>query len=787
MFAEVVVDVPAIKAAKPFHYGVPERLRGSVRVGSAVVVPFGGRRLVGYVVGFVETPDVAKVKDILEVASEVAPLPEDMMALATWMARRYLCLPAEAIAQMFPVAVRQRKASVKTQAFIELAVSSEEARAFVAEVERRAPRQAEVVRALLEGKQPASAAEGFGSSSPSRPPHHPDSPPGSPPGSGFAVRTSPDAVRALIRKGIVASRRVEVLRSPFSEDSWPSARQGGRAPLRLTPDQDKAVSAIREALDSPRPKPILLHGVTASGKTEVYMRAIEAVLARARSAIVLVPEIALTPQLAGTFHERFGRAVALLHSRLSVGERYDEWRRAERGDARIVLGARSAVFAPVQSLGLVVVDEEHENSYKQEESPRYHAREVACERARAAGCPCVLGSATPSVESFYRARMGEYDYVPLTKRVEMRPLPAVEVVDMREELTKGNRSIFSRALSRAIRERLARREQTILFLNRRGHSTFVLCRECGHALRCPECDVALTYHAEEGRMRCHYCNHEAAVPETCPKCGSTYIRYFGAGTEKIEREVMRLFPEARVVRMDLDTTRTKRAHESIVNRFRGGEYDILVGTQMVAKGHDFPGVTLVGVVSADTCLNLPDYKAGERTFQLLTQVAGRAGRGATPGRVIVQTYAPDHYAVQRARDHDYLGFYEEEARARRDLLYPPFVHLVLVVASGEDADGVERYAMSLGASLRVAARTPDPCRPGPAPGSPAAGAAADVRVLGPSPCAMRRVKRLYRWQVLLKGSPVESVTGVVRRGLAACPAPQRGIMVQVDVDPESVL
>jgi replication restart DNA helicase PriA len=440
------------------------------------------------------------------------------------------------------------------------------------------------------------------------------------------------------------------------------------------------------------------------------MRAIEAVLARGRSAIVLVPEIALTPQLAGTFHERFGSRVALLHSRLSAGERYDEWRRVERGEARVVVGARSAVFAPARNLGLVVVDEEHENSYKQEESPRYHAREVACERARVAGCVCVLGSATPSVESFYRARTGEYDYIALTTRVEMRPLPSVEVVDMREELARGNRSIFSRALARAIRERLARREQVILFLNRRGHSTFVLCRECGHALRCPECDVALTYHAEEGRMRCHYCDHEEAVPDTCPKCGSSYIKYFGAGTERIEREVMRVFPQARVVRMDLDTTRTKRAHENIVNMFRGGEYDILVGTQMVAKGHDFPRVTLVGVVSADTCLNLPDYKAGERTFQLLTQVAGRAGRGERPGQVIIQTYAPDHYAVQRARDHDYLGFYEEEIRARRDLLYPPFVHLVLVVVSGEDPRDVERYAISLGAALRVPQESVTHCR-----------------------------------------------------------------------------
>ncbi|MCR4402178.1 MAG: primosomal protein N' [Firmicutes bacterium] len=762
MFAEVVVDVPTVKAQKPFHYGVPARLRESVRVGSAVVVPFGGRRLVGYVVGFVETPDVASVKDIIEVSRQAEPLSEEMMTLATWMTSRYVCLPAEAIAQMFPAAVRRGKVTARTKTLVELAISPEEAKAFIARVERRAPRQADIVRVLLErGGQEVS--EG---------------------GQGAHLTASPDAVRALIRKGVLVSKRVEVMRSPLGGATPRSNRP--TAPIRLTADQEKAVSAVLAAMDRPNPRPILLHGVTASGKTEVYMRAIEAALARGRSAIVLVPEIALTPQLARAFHERFGGLVALLHSRLSAGERYDEWRRTERGEARIVVGARSAVFAPLRDLGLVVIDEEHENSYKQEESPRYHAREVARERARVVGCVCLLGSATPSVESFYRARTGEYDYLALTSRVEMRPLPSVEIVDMREELASGNRSVFSRALVTAVRERLARREQVILFLNRRGHSTFVLCRECGHALRCPECDVALTYHAEEGRMRCHYCDHEEAVPNVCPKCGSSCIRYFGAGTERIEQEVARVFPHARVVRMDLDTTRGRMAHERIVDAFRDGHYDIMVGTQMVAKGHDFPRVTLVGVVSADTCLNLPDYKAGERTFQLLTQAAGRAGRGEAPGQVIIQTYAPDHYSVRRARDHDYLGFYEEEVRARRELSYPPFVSLVLLVVSGEDLEEVERHARGLAAAMRVAARKVVSLPPSTKTGSgepPTTG----VRVLGPAPCAMRRVRRLHRWQVLVKGATVEVAASVVREGLAACPARSRDIMVQVDVDPESVL
>ncbi|MFZ5924799.1 MAG: primosomal protein N' [Bacillota bacterium] len=747
MFAEVVVEHPAARVAKPFHYSVPEHLRASVRAGSAVVVPFGTRTATGYVIGFVDKPDVpkVKVKDILGLASGAAPLSQELMDLANWMTARYLCRPSEAFAQMFPVAVRRGRASIKMQTRVELAVSSQEAEAFVAQVERRAPRQAQVVRALIKRSLSASGGE-----------------------LQAVPETGSQVVRALIRKGILSARRVEVMRSPV-----PVSPAGARPLFRLTHDQSRAVAIILAGFEKPHPKPVLLHGVTASGKTEVYIRAIEAAVKRGMGAILLVPEISLTPQVVRSFQEKFGRTIALLHSRLSLGERYDEWRRVEKGEARVIIGARSAVFAPVASLGLVIVDEEHENSYKQEESPRYHAREVARERARTAGCPCVFGSATPSVESFHRALTGEYEYVELPQRIDNRAMPTVEVVDMREELASGNKSIFSRSLARAIGARLAIGEQTILFLNRRGHSTFVLCRECGHALRCPECDVALTYHAEVSTMRCHYCGHEDAVPDICPKCESRYIKYFGAGTERIEGEVRRVFPQARVVRMDLDTTRRKGAHEAIVGGFARGDYDILVGTQMVAKGHDFPRVTLVGVVSADTCLNLPDFKAGERTFQLLTQVAGRAGRGAAPGHVIIQTYAPEHYAVQRARFHDYKGFYEEEIRARREALYPPFVHLVMVVTSGEDPGQVERYAQTLSSAFREEVKSQVRWK--------------DIRVLGPAPCPMRRVRRMYRWQVLLKGAHVADVNDLVRYVLRAYPPAWRDVTVYADVDPESTL
>lgn len=747
MYAEVVVDIPSESAKGLFHYSIPADLQGQVKVGSAVLVPFGPREITGYVVGFTETPDVAHVKDIRALRGDTA-LSDQMMALATWIKEYYTCSLGEAIAQMFPASVRRGRARVKTESLVELAISQEEAKTLIASMERRAPRQSQALKIILE-------------KGPVMPRRRLNKAPGSTPG----------AVRALIQKGILNEMQREVLRSPIKK--IPRTRRP--VPV-LTPEQETAVTTIVDSLDQAWPKPFLLHGVTASGKTEVYMRVIEAVLARGKSAIVLVPEISLTPQMTREFCERFGRDVAVLHSKLSPGERYDEWRRAERGDAKIVVGARSAVFAPVRDLGLIVVDEEHENSYKQEESPRYHARDVACERARISKAGCILGSATPSVESYYKALHGEYTLLRLPHRVGMWEMPTVEVIDMREELTKGNRSMFSRSLSEAISDRLARGEQMILFLNRRGYSTFVLCRECGHSMRCPECDVALTYHAAGSNIRCHYCDYEEPVPSVCPNCGGRYIRYFGAGTQKIEGAVNKLFPHARTVRMDTDTTRRKGAHEIIVNKFQRGDYDILIGTQMVAKGLDFPNVTLVGVISADTCLNLPDYKAGERTFQLLTQVAGRAGRGEKGGHVIVQTYSPEHYAIELGKAHDYGGFYKEEVACRGEGLYPPFSRLILVVVSGKSLPVVERYSTALVRTLRRQIGSLRQWK--------------SIKILGPAPCALARVKGMHRWQILLKADPrIEPCdhNKLISDMLKACPSPSYDIMVQVDVDPESML
>ena len=537
------------------------------------------------------------------------------MVLARWMNRYYTCSLGEAIAQMFPSSVRRGRTRPKFESVVNLAISADEAETLITEMECKA-----LARQRLCGspsKRPYSIKKDFNKY--------------------YGARRS--SCPSL--QGILSENKKEKSEEPIKN------RERRKNRTVLTPEQDKAVQTLSKLYEEGK-KAFLLHGSLQVEDRSLHAR-IEVSLKR-QAAIVLVPEIALTPEITRDFSERFKEKVAVLHSRLSQGERYDEWRRAGRGDARIVVGARSAVFAPVRNLGAIIVDEEHETSYKQEESPKYHARDVACERARISKAVCILGSATPSVESYYKALNGDYTLLELPYRVENKELPTVEVVDMREELAAGNRSIFSRPLFEAISDRLEKKEQVILFLNRRGYSTFVLCRECGYSMRCPNCDVALTYHAA-GQDKGH-----TVTLRTCsfnlPNCGGRYIRYFGAGTQKIEGEVKRVFPHARTIRMDTDTTRRKGAHETIVTTFQKGEYDILIGTQMVAKGLDFPNVTLVGVISADTCLNLPDYKAGERTFQLLTQVAGRAGRGEKRGHVVVQTYSPGHYAIEQGTAQD---------------------------------------------------------------------------------------------------------------------------------------
>lgn len=744
----MIVDVPVPGVDRVFHYAIPEELAGRVQVGRLVSVPFGGRRVDGYVVGFAPRPAVEKVRPILSVRDDGPYFDTEALGLARWMARRYMALEADALRCLAPPgAVGGRVGPRRLKAY-RLAVAAEDARRLVEELAPRAPRQAAVLAELLKA---VDAGNGDGAALSAR---------------DLAQRAgaSSSSLKALAERGVIAATTVRIQRRPT-----PVAAETSPPPT-LTVEQSLALEIIAAERRSARPKPVLLHGVTGSGKTEVYLRAIADTLAQGRGAIVLVPEIALTPQTFARFASRFGPRVAVLHSRLGTGERFDEWGKIASGQAPIVVGARSAVFAPVPRLGLVIVDEEHETSYKQDESPRYNGRDVAVERARRAGALCILGSATPSMESYVRARRGEYRLARLTKRVDDRPLPPIEIVDMRREMLAGNRTIFSRRLQEELARCLAQRRQALLFLNRRGFAQFLLCRECGLVVRCDECAVTYTFHAEPApHLRCHYCNELRAVPERCPQCSGPYLRPFGAGTQRVETLVKSMFPEARVQRVDLDTTARKDAHVRFYEAVRRGEVDVIVGTQMVAKGLDFPNVTLVGVVAADSTLHLPDFRAAERTFQLLTQVAGRAGRGLHPGRVIVQTYAPEHYSVTAARDYDEDGFYRRETVFRRGGGYPPFGELVRILISTEDNSPEAPQAVAEAVRL-------------------CAGRTADVYVKGPAPAPVHRLRGRWRWHVLIQGQgDAPRQVAAAARDMWAQALKGRGVSVVIDVDPVSML
>lgn len=596
------------------------------------------------------------------------------------------------------------------------------------------------------------------------------------------VRTSVSLLRTLERRGFIQITQARVVRNPLSCQPVAVTK-----PYQLNPAQAAALAEIQNALarltsrhsvgaPTEMERILLLHGVTGSGKTEVYMQAIAQILESGKSVIVLVPEISLTPQTASRFIGRFGERVAVLHSRLSTGERYDSWHRIRKGEATIVIGPRSAVFAPVRELGLMIIDEEHSDSYKSDTAPRYHAREVAQKRSELANCALLLGSATPSLESFHRARNGAYQLLSLPTRVLDREMPEVHIVDMRAELKGGNRTIFSALLRNAIEQRLVKREQIILFLNRRGHSTYVFCRTCGYVERCRNCSISLTFHFETKKLVCHHCGHRRDTHPACPQCSSPAIRYFGMGTEAIEQEVRKAFPAANVKRFDADSTARKNAHQQILAAFQQQEIDILIGTQMVAKGLDFPNVTLVGVIAADTALNLPDFRASEQTFSLLTQVAGRSGRAEIPGKVIVQTYMPEHYCITAAQKHDYIGFYEQEVAARGVLRYPPFSRVARLLLRGRDEKSVIEAAHAV---LNQLQHSP-------------VGAISNrdaVEILGPAPAPLSKIEGKFRWHFLLRSETAEAISQRVQQ-LTAEPPPaikSNAVELMIDIDATSVL
>ena len=659
MYANVIIDISHEKLDRTFQYRIPERLLAEITAGVQVLIPFGNSKVPrkGYVIEVREKAefDPEKTKEIIDVVRGSVSLASQQIRLAWWMKERYGSTMNQALKTVLPVKQQVRQ---KEKKVLKCLLSREELELAVAEAARKHYKARErLLRAFTEMEEiPYEMVTG-------------------------QMNLTAASMKPLVEKGIISVEVETMYRNPEISGN------GYKTAVSLNPAQTAVAEDFKNRYDQGIRETSLLYGVTGSGKTEVYMEMIRHVLAKGRQVIVLIPEIALTYQTVLRFYRQFGRQVSVINSRMSAGERYDQFERAEKGDVTVMIGPRSALFTPFPKLGLIVIDEEHESAYKSELSPRYHARETAEELARMNGASVVLGSATPSLEAYTRAKTGQYRLYRLAERAKKDShMAKVSVVDLREELKRGNKSIFSVQLREAMEERLKNHEQIMLFLNRRGYSTFVSCRSCGKAMKCPHCDVSLTYH-RNGRLKCHYCGFERPLPDRCPSCGSPFIAPFGTGTQKLEEFTKREFPKARILRMDADTTAKKGAHEEILATFAEGGADILIGTQMIVKGHDFANVTLVGVMAADLSLYAPDYKSAERTFELLTQASGRAGRGELQGDVVIQTYAPDHYAVSSAAEQDNLQFYRQELLYRKMMGYPPLVRLLTIgLSSKREAD-----------------------------------------------------------------------------------------------------
>src|SRR5947199_2200223 len=738
-YVRVIID-RAIQ--RELDYSVPETLADRIGIGSRVRVPFRDKSALATVLATLEQSDAKGIRPIEALVGEAPAISESLLELAKWMGTYYCCPLETVMRSLLPQVIRRAEVGWKKQLFVQPLTKIDPDK--IDNLRRRAPRQAELLGAIAKLEKPTPAAQ-------------------------LLRKTSFDnqTLRALAKRGLIELREEAVERDPHAEEQFIETTN-----LELNAEQALALTRVTDARAAPETaKPILLHGVTGSGKTEIYLQAIRIALERGKSAIVLVPEISLTPQTVERFKSRFAEmheVVAVLHSHLSQGERHDEWHKIHSGRARIVIGARSAVFAPLKDVGLIIVDEEHETTYKQEEAPRYHARDVAVVRAKIEKCAVVLGSATPSLESYHNATTGKYELVTLSQRVDDQRMPLMRIVDLRQERRKEKIApILSEKLSQAIADRLEKREQTILFLNRRGFSTSLLCSNCGEARNCPNCSVALTFHWHMARLSCHLCGHTEAVPKKCPACGKDALIYAGFGTEKVESTVSHLFPKATVRRMDADSMTRKEAYREALRNFRTGKIDILVGTQMIAKGLHFPNVTLVGIINADLALHLPDFRAGERTFQLLTQVAGRAGRGETSGEVFVQTYTPFSPSIQFARHHDFAGYFEQELEFRERCDFPPFQHAVLITVRSEHEARASFSAETLARRLKEALP--------------------EEFILGnPAPAPIEKLQSQFRFHILIRGEAIMRLSRLLRETLDKLPFPE-DVHVAVDVDAYQLL
>ena len=703
MFADVIIDIQNEKLDRIFQYRIPQEIENRLEAGMEVIVPFGkgNRQMKGYVTGISETCDydLSKVKDIIAISEKGVEIEAKLITLAAWMKENYGGTMIQALKTVLPI---RQKENAKMKKRLRLLLDKETGtRQLHYYLEKSQKARARLMAALLDDEILEYELV------------------------TKKLNITLPVIRALEEQGVLAIESEQVFRNPVKQEEQKEHS------IEYTPEQSRVIESFRKDYAEGIRRTYLIHGVTGSGKTEVYMEMIRQVVDEGKQAIVLIPEIALTYQTVMRFYRRFGDRVSIMNSRLSAGERYDQMMRARAGKVDVMIGPRSALFTPFPDLGLIVIDEEHEPTYKSEQTPRYHARETAIRRAQMENASVVLGSATPSMEAMYRARRGEYVLFEMKNRSRMQSMAEVYTADMREELKSGNRSILSRKLQELMQERLEKKEQTMLFLNRRGYSGFVSCRECGHVIKCPHCSVSLSVH-RDGKMRCHYCGYEQPRVDACPECGSRHIGEFRAGTQQIEEIVRTTFPGARVLRMDMDTTRQKDAHEKILSAFANEEADILVGTQMIVKGHDFPNVTLVGVLAADLSLYTDDYRSGERTFQLLTQAVGRAGRGERRGEAVIQTYSPDHYAIQASAAQDYESFYQEEIRYRELMGYPPAEELLAVHVSCEDEELLERGCHYLKEYILMAKGR------------------LEVRVIGPASPGIDKIKDVYRRVIYMK-------------------------------------
>lgn len=733
-FANVIVEISHEKLDRPFQYLIPERLQDKIAPGVCVMIPFGAanKLIKGYVVEVTDTAefDVSRMKELAGRADGSLAVEEKLISLAAWMKESYGSTMIQALKTVLPVKKAVRNLEKRE---ITLRICDEEAQEFYLEcVRKKQTARVRLLEELLKCKSlPYELVTG-------------------------KLNVSGSAIKSLEDKGIVAVNSDRVYRNPFKKDDV-----NEKAKV-LSDEQDSIVREVLADFDSGKKGTYLIHGITGSGKTEVYMELISQIVERGKQAIVLIPEIALTYQTVLRFYKRFGDRVSVINSTLSQGEKFDQCERAKKGELDVIIGPRSALFTPFPNLGLIVIDEEHENSYKSEVMPRYHARETAEKLSKLHGASLILGSATPSLEAYSRAEKGIYRKFELNRRLTGGFLPQVYTVDLREELREGNRSIFSRTLQELLADRLERKEQAMFFLNRRGYAGFISCRSCGHVMKCPHCDVSLSEH-KNGKLVCHYCGYTTDSVKICPECGSKYISGFRAGTQQIEEKLKELFPSARVLRMDADTTRSKESYEEILSAFANGEADVLIGTQMIVKGHDFPNVTLMGILAADMSLSAGDYRCAERTFQLLTQAAGRAGRGNKPGEVVIQTYQPDHYAIVQAAGQDYKAFYAEEMLYRELMQYPPACHLFATLVTGKD----EVATAAMAEELAVLARRNEA-----------------VKVIGPAPAYIGKVNDIYRQVFYVKSKEYKTLIQIkdaleeyLDKGT------QRDEMVQFDFDP----